>query len=125
MRSIKVAMVGLPGMLHEILLKVFSNASDIEIVGQFHNFSDLQNAKPLPIVDVVVLNDQDAQLDALSLEFLEHQPRSAVVQISAHGRNNYLVQLLPKRKSLGEVSPRELLTAIRRAIGNRTWSFSQ
>ena len=123
MPPIKVAIVGLPSMLRDILLKVFSNASDIKIVGHYHNIAELHSIKTAPLVDVIVLGGQDEQLDALSLDFLERQPRLTVIEIAAQGRNTYLMQLIPKRKTLGEVSPKELLTAIRHAIESEAWSI--
>lgn len=122
MHPIKVAMIGLPRMLRDILLKAFTNASDIKIVGQYHNIAELFDAKATPPVDVIILAGQDERLDELSRNFLERQPRSKVIEIAAHGRSTYLMQLLPIRKSLGEVSPMELLTAIRHAIESEAWN---
>ena len=125
MQSIKVVMVGLPNMLRDILLGVFANAPDIKIVGNYHDFVELLSTQAAPGADVIVLGGQDEQLDTMSLDFLERHPRSTVIGVAAHGHNTFLVQLSPKLKTLGEVSPEEMLTAIRDAMLGEAWSMAQ
>ncbi len=125
MQSIKVAMVGLPSMLRDILLRVLTDAPDIKIVGNYHDFAELLNTQAAPGADVVVLGGKDEQLDTMSLDFLERCPRSTVIGVVAHGRNTFLVRLRPEQTIMGEISPRALLSAIRDTTLGAKWRLAQ
>lgn len=125
MQTVRVAMVGLPNMLRDILLGVLTDAPDVKIVGNYPGFTELLNTQAARGADVVVLGGQDEQLDTMSLDFLERRPRAAVIGVTARGRHTFLVQLSPKRTALGEVSPKELISVIRDASLGEGWRMVQ
>ena len=70
-------------------------------------------------VDVVVLGVEDSES---ILVLLEACPRMAVVGVVADGRAAFLYRTRPEQSSLGELSPDNLVGAIRDAA-RTTWSF--
>ena len=114
MLPIRVLIRDAPTMLREILEQAISGEPDMEIIPEPRGPVVPSDAPPYPDVVVVDANDDDASERGRAL--LRRWPRSRVLMIKARGHNVSLYELVPQGRDLGELSPRQLVEAIRAAV---------
>jgi hypothetical protein len=107
---IRVAISDLPGVLHDIIASTVTAADDMALV------DDISDGG----LDVLIeLHDADSELEHVP-ELLVRNTRSRVVSVGEHGRESVLWELWPRRVPLPELSPDELLDAIRASVRRGT-----
>jgi DNA-binding NarL/FixJ family response regulator len=114
MPRIRVLIHDAPTMLRDILEQAISNQPDMEVILEPVSPERApvdQQASP----DVVVVNvsDSDPGEDARALLF--RWPGSHALMIAAHGQKVLKYELQPRGVDLGEMSPDQLVQAIRSA----------
>lgn len=113
MERTRIITSGLPRMLGEIVGELVRTQPDLCIVGDYGDRGRALEAIERTSPDVVILGLEGlARPDVADL--LGHHPALRVLAVSADGSESYLYELRPQERMLGEVSPRTLLTAIRR-----------
>ena len=114
MSNIRVLIRDAPAMLRDILEQAIVNQPDMEVIPE--PFVPMQAAAEEVSPDVVVVdvNDADSGEDARALLF--RWPGSHVLTIAARGHMVRRYELLPRRVDLGEMSPDQLVQAIRSAF---------
>jgi DNA-binding NarL/FixJ family response regulator len=114
MPKIRVLIHDTPTMLRNILEQAISNQPDMEVI--------LEPVSPEPPPDeqrvspdvvVVDVSDSDPREGARAL--LHRWPSSHAVMIAANGHRILLYELQPRGVDLGEMSPDQLVQAIRSA----------
>jgi DNA-binding NarL/FixJ family response regulator len=109
----RIILSGLPRMLGEIIRELVRTEPDLCIVGEYRDRGQALEAIERKTPDVVITGlERLARPDVADL--LGHHPAVRVLAVSADGSESYLYELRPHERMLGEVSPRTLLTAIRR-----------
>jgi DNA-binding NarL/FixJ family response regulator len=111
---LRIAIVNMPQMLREIIREVVSPESDMEVAGEFSGTTDLLEAVERTRADFVITGTEDADVAGVG-RLLRMRPRLKVLAVAADGRQTYLYELRPQKVHLGEVSPQNLLDAIRSA----------
>lgn len=102
-------------MLTEILEEAITSQADMEVIAR-PPFGDRPPVEhPVP-PDVVIVGGNDPQPAAGARALLTRWPRACVLMITARGHRVLMYQLLPRRTELGEMSPGELIQAIRSAV---------
>jgi DNA-binding NarL/FixJ family response regulator len=101
-------------MLSDIISDTLDD--DMEIVTSVSDRSAIVPIAARSEADVVILGLADGELPMECVGLFEEHPQIKVVGVVDRGRQVFLYELRPHRSSLGEVSPRELVAVIRRAI---------
>jgi DNA-binding NarL/FixJ family response regulator len=109
----RIILVGLPRMLRDIIGELVRTEPDLSIVGEYGDSGEALEVIERAQADVVITAvDERARPSAPVL--LRRHPALRVLAVSADGTEGYLYELRPIERMLGEVSPRTLLSAIRR-----------
>ena len=115
MSNIRVLIRDAPTMLRDILEQAISSEHDMEVI-------------PEPVVplqapverrsspDVVVVGVGDTEPAERARGLLDRWPGSHVLAITARGHRVLRYELLPRGVDLGEMSPNQLVQAIRSAV---------
>jgi len=111
--STRIVLVNLPRMLREIIEDVVAAAPDLDVVETVERPTGLIAVVDGAKADFLIAGD-DALEDVGVL--LRERPRLKVLAVAGDGRQTFLYELRPQEVSLGEVSPQNLLEAIRAAI---------
>ena len=120
MTKIRVLIHDTPTMLRDILEQAISNQPDMELILEptaTEPAPDDRKASPDVVVpDVVVMDvgDSDPREGARALLF--RWPSSHALMIAAHGHRVLRYELEPRGVDLGEISPDQLIQAIRSAV---------
>ena len=109
--DMRVLLRGLPLMLRDILVRSLADQPDVEIISEPPPppLEPLAAASP----DVVIVGTDDPDASGTSA-VLHRWPQSRVLLISASGQRGSLVELQPRRTSLGEMSLSKLLEVVTR-----------
>jgi DNA-binding NarL/FixJ family response regulator len=111
---IRVLLRDTPTMLRDILERAISHQPDMEVIPEPEV---PQQAADRPVSpDVVVVNVNDADPGEGARTLLRRWPDSHVLTIAAHGQRVLEYRLLPRGVDLGEMSPDQLVAAIRSAV---------
>jgi DNA-binding NarL/FixJ family response regulator len=114
MSNIRVLIRDAPTMLREILELAISSQPDMEVIAEpVAPMSAPAECWLPPDVVMVGMSDFDPEEGARAL--LVRWPNSHVLMITAHGHHVRRYELLPRGVDLGEVSPDQLVQAIRSA----------
>jgi len=103
----------MPRILRDIIVQAVSDEPDLEIVALEERGAALRQTVDSSKADFVIAGaDYDFHEVA---QVLQERPRLRVLAVAGHGREAFLYELCPTRTPLGEVSPRTIVEAIRRA----------
>ena len=113
MTAARVALVGLPAFLHDIVANVLAGQPDIAVVG---TEDDAHEAIERRGANVVITEDESMDRDTIT-GLLHRHPDVYLVGISADGRQAYAYEPRGVRVLLGGFSPETLREAVRRGRG--------
>jgi len=102
-------------MLTEILEDAIKSQSDMHVIPG-PALLERPHKQHLAPPDAVIVGGDDSEPDADARALLARWPRTCVLMITAHGHQIFMYQLLPHCTELGELSPGELIQAIRSAV---------
>ena len=106
-------MVELPRVMREIIRDLLASERGIELVGETKGDVDLSRLVDATRADVVVMGLPDTALPEAGERLLAEHPGVRLLGVVADGRDAVMYQLRPYHRSLGEVSPRALVAALR------------
>ena len=109
---IRVLLVDMPRMMREIVATVVGTEPDLELVGELDGPEALPAGTRRTRPDLVIAGANPA-LARLSRQLLGDYPRLRILEVDVEGRRGYLYELSPRRKKLGELSPKSLLAVAR------------
>jgi hypothetical protein len=118
LRPISVVVVGVSGMLSEIVREILDQP-DIRVVAELPADADFLAKAGEASADVLILLAADQAIRATVGALLTRQPRAKVLTIRDDGRTTSLYELRPFETALGQVSPVTLLDAVRTAAAAR------
>jgi DNA-binding NarL/FixJ family response regulator len=114
MPNIRVLIRDAPNILRDILEQAVSSERDMELIpdpaARFQPAVD-QSLAP----DVVILGPNESAAGGDARGLLALWPRSLILMITERGHRVVLHELLPRSVELGEMSPAQLVQAIRSA----------
>lgn len=117
--NIRVVLVDMPRLLREIVSQLA--APGLRVVRAYDEPVELVGAVERDRAEVVITGAEayeQRELDRL----LAARPAVKVLGIAADGRSSTLYELVPRRRSLGELSSGRLNDAVRRAVErDRNW----
>ena len=106
-----VLLCHLPRLLSDIVRATFQDADDVELVGEVPELAMLAEAAAAANASVVICGGPCA-VDALEA-VLFAWPALRVIEVEQEGRSASVLELVPSRSPLGELSPELLLRAVR------------
>ncbi len=103
-------------MLEEIVRKVLSREPDLEVVGAVSSIYDLDHALAIRQADVVVAGLAGSSSGREFDPLLRAYSRLRVFSLEGDGRRTVLHEMRPHSVPLGNVTPEELIDAIRTSV---------
>ncbi len=116
LQRIRILLVEMPRLLSDIIAETVKSQYDMELVGELANRAGLLAAVDRMGVDVVVVRVNDSELPFEFESLLATHSFIRVLGVAEDGRRSFLYELRPQMTLLGEVSPLELVEAIRAAV---------
>jgi DNA-binding NarL/FixJ family response regulator len=109
-----VLLVGMHGILGEIVREIVSHQPDLEIAGEVGDSCELRSLIEPASANVVIacLADEPSLGDTYP-ELLDHHSRLKLLAVHGDGRHASLFRLRPERLPIGDLSPDVLVEAIR------------
>jgi len=114
MTNIRVLIRDAPTMLRDILEQAISSQPDMEVISEPVARKRAPGARQLP-PDVVVVDVSDSDPGEGARALLLRWPGSHALMITARGHKVLKYELEPRGIDLGEMSPEQLIEAIRSA----------
>jgi DNA-binding NarL/FixJ family response regulator len=111
--QIRVLIGDMPRMMRELVGAAVSGAPDITLVGSAHGGEPLAASLDRTTADVLIVGVPHNGISSTIDSLLYDHPRLTLLTIGEHGRSTELHELRPHSIALGEVSPTELVDAIR------------
>jgi len=112
MKTVRIVIGAVPKILREILDEVLASEPSFEVVHLEHaNLREVIDSLAPDLVVTMI----DGGVPEGYREFFRAHPTLRLLGIKEHGRNAFLVELQPQKVSLGELSPKDLVVAIREA----------
>jgi DNA-binding NarL/FixJ family response regulator len=114
LHEIRIVLLGMRGILHDVLEAVLEGCPDLTVVAECSDPVDLQAAMDRSGAQVVVCGLDEAEAADVGAQVLEQPARVKVIAIQDDGRRAVIWELRPQRTELGNLSPRLLVEALRR-----------
>lgn len=118
LQPIRVLIVDMPRMLHEIVHRSVDECDDMLVVGSLHEHDEgvlVQQVEETEPEVVVIGADHPDVLAKRCPALLENRAMTKLLAVADDGGETFLYELRPARTPLGELSPTALLAAIRSA----------
>jgi len=116
----RILFVAMPQLLSHVLRETLARYPDIEVVGEQGDRKNLVSAARASLADVVVIALAEPDLPADCDALLDAIPGIRVLGVAADGGRAFLWELGPPvRVSLGDVSPQDIVDAMRRQHARR------
>lgn len=116
---IRVLLVDMPRIPRELIARAVAAQPDMVVVGSTADLDDLSVAAHAAAPEFVIVGVADGELPPPAERFLDEQAQTKVLGVEAQDGTAYLYELRPRRAPLGEVSPADVVAAIRRAAAER------
>ena len=116
MQEIRVVLAGMPRMLREIVCALVREQPDMLIVAESETTNDLYALARFTRADVLILGAEGNELPAIGRRVVNRVPHLKVLAVGAEGRHVWLYELRPHEQLIGEISPEQLVAAIRDAM---------
>lgn len=112
----------LPRILNDIIGTVFDTAGDIQVVGRATRYAELIELTRRLHPDVVIMGMDDSGAATMGWDLFAGDPLLRVLGVVGEGRQTFGFELRPHRAALGELSPDELIAAVRRMAESKSGS---
>lgn len=111
--AFRVLVLNMPTLLSDLISGAMANHSDIEILHEV-DLAPLESKRESP--DVVIVGRAESHGDYAASVLLARWPQSLVVAIASGGRGVLMYELKPMKMPVGDLSPNELVDAIRAKV---------
>jgi hypothetical protein len=101
--EVRVLLLGLQGLLHDVIKDVLDKAPDLTVVAEPSNAAELPDAVRRTGAEVVVCALDEATAEQVGVRMLEPHARMKVVAIQDDGRRAVLWELRPNRRESREI----------------------
>lgn len=116
----RVLLFDMPQLLRDLVRDAVSGQTDLEVVGELDDESQLDAAVSSTSPSVVIVGTDGAEISEACQALFEVRPRLRVLALATRRGRSVVWELAPRRVSLGEISPQSLLTALRKT---RPWNW--
>jgi len=119
LERIRILLIDMPRMLREIVGETVSAQPDMEVVAEHTYHASMLSAAITSRAQAVVVGSDGDEVEGLCERLALQRPDLSVLAVSADGRQTVVHELRPHRVPLGELSPQQLVDAIRDAVHAR------
>jgi DNA-binding NarL/FixJ family response regulator len=119
LQRIRVVTAELSRILNDIIGSVLEANGDIRVVGKAGNRSELLELTRRFRPDVVIMGLDEPGVANVGWDLFVGDPLLRVLGVVGEGRQILMYELRPHRTPLGELSPEELIAAVRRMADAR------
>ena len=116
---IRVLLVDMPRIPRELIERAVAAEADMLIVGSEPDLDELPAAAAASRPEFVIVGLVDESLPPPAERYLDEHARLKLLGVEAHDGTAFLYVLRPERAPLGEVSPADVVAAIRKAAAPR------
>ena len=113
MKRVRVVVLNMRRMMHDIVLGILDSQPDIAVSSEQGDALQLQAIAQRQDADVVILEQRGRAGSAAYLGILAERPQLKVLTITDDGRETFLYELRPHEVALGQLSEAGLLEAVR------------
>ena len=113
MNETRILLVGLTGVLADILRQLVGSQPDLAWAGDRKDTEDLVSAVESTDAGFVLLALPCGEVPRECDEVLSRNPRVRMLAVEDDGRRGFLYELRPQRVPLGILDPDQILAAIR------------
>src|SRR6476660_986613 len=99
----RILVIDMPEIMRRIIEDTIASEPDLQLL----------EARPHAEADVVIVGTPKSEEPDAAEAVLAQWPRSRVLMVAASGRHTVMYELRPFRTELGELSPADLVAAIR------------
>ena len=117
MSEVRVLLVGLHGLLHDVIRDVLDRAPELKVVAEPSDPAQLPDVVRRTGAEVVVCALDEPTAERVGVRMLEPHTRLKVVAIQDDGRRAVLWELRPNRRQIGDLSLPVLVETVRQMIG--------
>jgi DNA-binding NarL/FixJ family response regulator len=111
-----ILLADLPRLVGQLIDRAVARTHDLVVVARAASLDELYDVARATDPDVVVVGLHDVELPDACLDLLLERPRMKVLGIEEHNGRAQLYELRPEQVEFGEVSPDEVVEAIRAAV---------
>lgn len=104
----------MPRLLEDIIGSLFSDDAEVTVLRCPRGATSLAEAGVLTDADVVIAAEQDAAPAEISA-LLQRLPQARALTVTDDGHSGVLYELLPHRRTIGQLSPDAVRSTIRQA----------
>ena len=112
MRQVRIVLVELRGILHDVIRGIVEAQRDMAVVGDLDRPDDLGRTIAETRAAFVIWGVEDEVSDFYP-DFLHQWPQVRVLAVQGEGRQSFLWEMRPTRAPLGELSRGRLIAALR------------
>jgi DNA-binding NarL/FixJ family response regulator len=112
----------LPGILNDLIGTLLEAEGDIRVIGKARNRSELRELTRRVRPDVIIIGVEEPNATAVGWDLYAGDPLVRVLGVVGEGRQTFVYELRLHRTALGELSPQELIAAVRRMAHTRSAS---
>ena len=102
-----------PRVLSDVLSELIGSQDDMELIESVGGEDDLREVLSHDGADVIVMSCPPGGLTDQGARLLRRRPPVRIVSVAPDGRSTVLHELTPVSRTMGDVSPAEVLDAIR------------
>jgi hypothetical protein len=118
MQRVRILLAALPPIVIGIIKDIVAEHDDLGIAGEVATSENLARDAAAVCADVVIVGTAETSDGNAFAEQLFRSPRLKIVAIAPERGLGFLHDLQPRTIALGEISPAELVAAIRTASGS-------
>lgn len=116
---VRVLLLEMPQLLRGILEHAIHSSRDCELIVQ--PASEEISRDPMEHPDIVILGLASADDSARVSSLLARWPRAQVLTVMPAGDEAVVYEMRPHKKTLGPMSPTEVVAALREAVHRNRW----
>lgn len=105
-------MSDVPRLVRDVLRRTVADEPDVELIDVETPASTSRDDAP----DALIVGEAWAHQEHAMVRMLTHWPRTRIFMITTSGAAVVLYELQPQKRDLGELSPAELVNAIRASV---------
>ena len=116
LEQIRILIVAMPRMLHEIVEATVLSQPDMVVVGSVRRTESVAAAARHLHADIVILGESQERVGATPWQMVNENARLKLLMISNDGHRATRYEMRPHQVEIDDVSPDSLIDAIRAAM---------
>jgi DNA-binding NarL/FixJ family response regulator len=116
LKQIRILIVAMPRMLHEIVETVVSSQPDMTVTEPVRRRESVAAAARRVRADIVILGESNDEPGEAPWRVLEENPSLKLLIIANNGHRATRYELRPHQVVIGDISPEDIIDAVRASM---------